>query len=141
MTLTRHAAFAAPLAIAPFHPAEAEADPVLPPYRRWRAALAEWNRLARQPEHDTLATPQVIALQNDAEQALDELRGLAPKTNEGLAALLHVFWAEYGPDALPGTEIYEREHRERGFPLIEAIWRAADPESARREIGVALNVR
>jgi hypothetical protein len=107
-----------------------EADPVMPIYRKWCAARAEWDRLSKLPGGENSDTPEMLAVSDVEFSAVDALGEVAPTTWEGAAALLHVFWEYKGPCSLSEAgDAYEEEVNRYDRKLIQALWRGASGKS------------
>lgn len=108
--------------------AEAE-DPVLPIYRKWCAARAEWLELSELEGNGDFEHPQSLAaekIENDAFFAMVEM---SPTSLEGVAAMAHVFWEVYGPCMPDDAPDYVSATEEPENKLIAAIWRCASGEN------------
>ena len=115
---------AAPLAALTFSPAAAASeDPIIPHYRRWTAALAEWRRLAELSED--WEGPEFEAVTRIESEATDAMVDMTPQSPEGFAALAHVLWYWEGPSMSPDCPEYADACKTIGNRLIAAIWRGA----------------
>lgn len=103
-------------------------DPILPLYREWLAARAEWLAAdlaaEREGRIDNLC-PIVRAAEDREYAALDEMCGLKPVSLSGIAALAHALWVCGGPSLLEGTPDWEEECETWENRLIASIWRGA----------------
>lgn len=100
-------------------------DPILPLYREWRAARAEWLRLWDLPGNGNWDFPESIAAEKRENAAYDAMIDLTPVSSEGIAALAHVLWATEGPIVHQSSPDFPEQCDQPGNKLIRAIWRAA----------------
>lgn len=104
-------------------------DPILPLYRQWQEARAEWHALADLPGNenwDSAATVEADARENAAFWAMLDM---TPVTMEGVAALAHVLWTLEGPSPPPGTADYEESLTQPANRIMAALWRAGGATS------------
>lgn len=96
-------------------------DPILDLYRRWLEARRDWHELAKINRDET---KQMDAIMDEWLRLTDEIGVVGPSSREGMAAMLHVQWVEFGPTMARWSDIYEEEcgHPENAF--IAHAWRA-----------------
>lgn len=87
----------------------AQPDPFLVHYRQWIEARKIFNQLSYEPGNEHCDSPESDAAAAAEIAAYDEIAGIIPTTQEGLAALTHVIWDWHGSAALRGTASYEEE--------------------------------
>jgi len=96
-------------------------DPILPLYRKWLAARAEWNRLA---EFERDETPEGEAHWNATFEASDQMQELTPVSPQGIAAIVHVYWYLEGPQCARWSESYKEQCEYDGNQLLLRVFSA-----------------
>lgn len=115
-------------------------DPVLPIYREWCAANAEWSGVVREAGDDYESLPDTSEVEARFYAASDRILACpAPTTLAGIAALAHLLWDYEGPGAPSDGPEYAKQCGQTGNKLIATIWRAASgqdglPSTSRSEV-------
>jgi hypothetical protein len=104
-------------------------DPVLPHYRQWVSARAEWLRLTDLPGNGNYDAPESMAEEDKEQTAFRAMCEETPTSMEGIAALAHALWDLDGPVFCPDHEDYEAATNSQNCKLIAAIWRAASGQT------------
>lgn len=107
---------------------EAE-DPVLPLYRQWTEARANWRRLAALPGNGNFDTPESKVEEEAEHTAFLALIELTPTSPAGIAALAHVLWDLEGPVVPQDHDEFAALADKPSCKLIHAIWRASSGEN------------
>lgn len=97
-------------------------DPVLDLYRQWLEARRDWH-LRSEVEHDD-DDPVMAELMGEWCRLTDEIGRVGPSSAEGMAAMLHVQWVEFGPTGATWAERYEDECNRPENAFIAHAWRA-----------------
>jgi len=98
---------------------------LLAAYEEWKAARAAWKQVYEECEDEHGDTPVFRAAEDRWDVAFLEVMKHEPVGMAGIAALAAVWWDEYGPAGVEGSELLEIE---RGLPsnaFVLRIWRAA----------------
>lgn len=98
-------------------------DPILSHYRNWLAARQEWLDLAELPGNGNFDSPASKAVEKRDFASQERMAAITPTSSAGIAALLHLYWVEYGPYGTPGSEKLIEQCEERPHKLILEIWR------------------
>lgn len=93
-------------------------DPILPLYREWLDARAEWKRVSYLPGNENFDLPESVEADKRENAALAALVEATPTTLEGMAALIHVLW--YFEDPIIG----ETDPEDPVKKAILGLWRA-----------------
>lgn len=100
-------------------------DPILPLYRQWVSARAEWYRYADLPGNGDWDMPESQAAQAQEDAAFWAMIEMTPTSMAGIAALAQVLWDLEGPTVTLGQEGYREQASTPSCKLMSAIWRAA----------------
>lgn len=110
-------------------PVASEADPIVPLYREWLSARAEWSRLATMPGNENWDWPEARDAEAREDAAFDAMARLTPTSLEGMAALTYMIWDNSGPSAFTTSPEYPRQCDYPEVRMIAALWRAATGET------------
>ncbi|WP_133119887.1 hypothetical protein [Pseudooceanicola lipolyticus] len=135
--MTRRAALcAAPAILTPIATLVSAAtepdDPVLPHYRAWLAARADWLRAAELPGNGNLEHPDSREAELREQQALELMIETPPTSLAGIAALVFIFWDWEGPSSLNAAR-FEEECQLLPNKLLLAIWKATSGQNGAPE--------
>ena len=100
-------------------------DSILPIYREWLAARAEWYELSDLPGNEDWEWPESKAAENREWAAFEAMLETRPTTMEGVAALAAALWAWEGPCWKPSSPEYSEALDDTTNRLIAAIWKAS----------------
>lgn len=96
--------------------ATATIDPIVPMFARWEAALREWQRLSYiGTDWDA---PEMLALEATRFAMLNEIAARQALSSEGLHCQLIMYWEEYGPEFVKGSEGSDEERQDPAFILL-----------------------
>lgn len=106
------------------HAPTSDEDPILPLYREWWASRLHWNELVEMDA--SWESPEVKAAEAREDAAFLAIIEMTPSTLEGIAAMAHVLFQDYGPQTRRDLEAeYLVESEWPQNKMIAAIWRAA----------------
>lgn len=111
-------------------PASASADdPTLTLYHDYLKADRDWHIASELPGNGNYDFPESLDAESRKFRAIDRMAETTPSSMAGLAALVHVFWREYGPVGTCGSELYDFEIDRSENRLLASLWRGASGES------------
>ncbi len=109
--------------------ASQKADPILPLYREWCDARAEWIHYSEMPGNEDWKWPESTDSAAREDAAFFRMIDMTPVSMEGLAALAHVHWDTDGPVHVETRENFTVECNQSGNKLMAAIWRGASGQN------------